>query len=284
VEVFGKPIAGYVNTPVGWVREECVHNVPNGAVADCNDERCIVKHPNGTLFKKIHLCTARNVSKPIISYRKRGVEQSYDGWLAYTTYQAPTDIDSFLGYFSVPDQTASVPEVLYLFTGLQNVDWIPIIDPEPSVFDIIQPVLQYPGDNGNYWSVKSWYVTLGSDVLTSSEIQVAVGSLVFGNMTRTASSTWFIGGTNAAGQTTSLTVTRDRLLHQPWAYNTAECYGCNSCSYEPDNAVQFTQLAIQYQGQPLVPNWVASTSPNPICSELATVNSPSAVTITFQQS
>ena len=23
-------------------------------------------------------------------------------------------------------------------------------------FDILQPVLQYPGDAGNYWSVKSW--------------------------------------------------------------------------------------------------------------------------------
>lgn len=33
------------------------------------------------------------------------------------------------------------------------------MDPEPSqAFDIIQPVLQYPGDSGNYWSVKSWCV------------------------------------------------------------------------------------------------------------------------------
>jgi hypothetical protein len=75
----------------------------------------------------------------------------YDGWLAYTTYEAPTDIDSFLGYFSVPDEPQNDPEVLYLFTGLQNVNWIPLVDPEPSVFDIIQPVLQYPGDDGDYW-------------------------------------------------------------------------------------------------------------------------------------
>ena len=35
--------------------------------------------------------------------------------------------------------------------------WIPKVDPHPSqAFDIIQPVLQYPGDNGDYWSVKSW--------------------------------------------------------------------------------------------------------------------------------
>lgn len=47
------------------------------------------------------------------------------------------------------------------------------MDPEPSgAFDIIQPVLQYPGDEGNYWSVKSWYVTLKSGALASDEIKV----------------------------------------------------------------------------------------------------------------
>lgn len=52
---------------------------------------------------------------------------------------------------------ASTPDILYIFTGLQNIDWIPKVDPEPSAaFDIIQPVLQYPGDGGDYWSVKSW--------------------------------------------------------------------------------------------------------------------------------
>jgi hypothetical protein len=35
-------------------------------------------------------------------------------------------------------------QVLYIFTGLQNFDWIPRHDPErqSSGFDIIQPVLQ----------------------------------------------------------------------------------------------------------------------------------------------
>jgi hypothetical protein len=42
-------------------------------------------------------------------------------------------------------------QVLYLFTGLQNVDWIPIVDPTPEAFDIIQPVLQYPADSGYGW-------------------------------------------------------------------------------------------------------------------------------------
>ena len=47
-------------------------------------------------------------------------------------------ISQFVGNFSVPDKPQNDPEELYIFTGLQNVDWIPIVDPEPPVFDIIQ--------------------------------------------------------------------------------------------------------------------------------------------------
>jgi hypothetical protein len=44
---------------------------------------------------------------------------------------------------------------------LQNIDWIPKVDPEPSDdvdFDIIQPVLQYPGTSisSTGWELKSW--------------------------------------------------------------------------------------------------------------------------------
>jgi len=45
-------------------------------------------------------------------------------------------------------------------------------------------VLQYPGDDGNYWSVKSWYVTLDVGTVESQEVPLAVGDFVFGNMTQ----------------------------------------------------------------------------------------------------
>lgn len=76
--------------------------------------------------------------------------------------------------FPTQGEPASDPDILYLFPGLQvriphahspatavgahdaarpatsqNIDWIPLHDPEPSdPFDIIQPVLQYPADTG----------------------------------------------------------------------------------------------------------------------------------------
>ncbi len=66
--------------------------------------------------------------------------------------------------------------------GGQNKDWIPKVDPETESvgFDIIQPVLQYPGDLGNYWSVKSWYVTTDSGAIESPERKCNPGDTIFG--------------------------------------------------------------------------------------------------------
>jgi len=216
-----------------------------------------------------------------------GSPGEYDGWLAYTAYNYAAGVSSSLGYFSVPQAPQNDPQVLYLFTALQNVNWIPIIDPPPNVFDIIQPVLQYPGDYGNYWSVKSWYVTLNSGVLYSKEMQTTTGDNIYGVMNQSASNpeTWYIAGTSQkSGATTSLTVSKPRLASQPWAYNTAECYGCaGGCSYEPTNDCYFTQLQLFGQrGAPITPTWTPYNSPNDACSETATVVNSQTVTISFQ--
>jgi len=265
--------ADWVKTPVGLVHRDCIHRVPSGTHIDDTEERTLITDGETGEVRTLTPC-----GKSI-----RQIKRQYDGWLAYVTSQADNDYDTFLGLFSVPDAPQDTPEVLYLFTGLQNVDWIPLIDPPPDNFDIIQPVLQYPGDNGNYWSVKSWYVTLTNDVLTSDEIQVNTGDEIFGNMTKTATNTFYIGGTdNQSGQNTYLSVTRDLLATQPWAYCTAECYGCGGCSYEPTNAIEFTKLQLFLDGKQLTPKWVPSVSPNPMCNEKATVNDATSVTITFQ--
>jgi hypothetical protein len=267
----------WVRTPVGLAHKSCVHEVPSGSHIEERDGLILVTLPGARQIKPIRPCGYQLQAK-----KKVG---QYDGWMAYTTSQAANDYDAFVGYFSVPDAPQSAPEVLYLFTGLQNVNWIPIIDPPPQTFDIIQPVLQYPGDNGDYWSVKSWYVTLTNDVLYSSEIQVNTGDLIFGNMTKTGGdSTWYIGGTDSqSSQNTFLTVTRDVLLNQPWAYCTAECYGCQDCTTYPDNPIFFTKLQISLKGQTLTPSWQPSTSPNTLCHEQAVVTDPQTVTIYFQQ-
>ncbi len=46
------------------------------------------------------------------------------GWLEYAAYQNPAGFESFLGTFSVPDEPKATPDVLYIFTGLQNIEWV----------------------------------------------------------------------------------------------------------------------------------------------------------------
>jgi len=274
---------GFSYTPAGPLPDECIHTVPSGSIIDRHTVpgRSIVIN---SLTGEQTLLTVCNFTINQSKWNKRG--NDYDGWLAYTTFQDTVGFQSFLGFFSVPQYPQNVPEVLYLFTGLQNVNWIPIVDPEPPVFDIIQPVLQYPGDYGNYWSVKSWYVTLDTGAIASTEIQVPVGDIIFGNMTKVGSSSWYIAGVSSHTiQTSALTVRhKERLSSQPWAYNTLECYGCADCTYQPPNPVQFTKLTLwDIHGQRVTPNWVTSVSPNPVCqTNAARVNSPSSVTITFQ--
>ena len=52
----------------------------------------------------------------------------YKGWLQYTAVNVSRlglsgGFDSFTNVMSVPDVPKSRPQVLYLFPGLQNIDW-----------------------------------------------------------------------------------------------------------------------------------------------------------------
>lgn len=154
----------------------------------------------------------------------------------YANVTAPNmaaGFDAFTGLFSTPSLPSSQPDVLYLFPGLQNIDWIPIVDPLPTGdFDIIQPVIQFPGDQGNYWSVKSWWVTLDVGAMASNEVQLLPGDKVFGNMTKTGTDAWFINSVNTrTSQATSIIASGigSRLKSQPWAYGAFQLTTCMHC-------------------------------------------------------
>ena len=127
--------------------DECVHVVPNGAhVTEDAKGRVRVEHESlrgGHM--RIPSCKRNAKSKSA----RLGFPADYNGWLAYTSYKTTADtFTNFLGNFSVPNAPRNTPQQLFIFTGLQNVDWIPKVDPMPSQpFDILQPVLQYPADD-----------------------------------------------------------------------------------------------------------------------------------------
>lgn len=179
-----------------------------------------------------------------------------------------------------------------MFPGLQNIDWIPKVDPEPTEanpFDIIQPVLQYPGDGflSRSWAVKSWYVTVNAGALYSSPINVDAGDAIICNMTRTGPTSWFIGSkVKSTGQETNQKANNERLKVQPWAYNTLECYGCSGCNTYPQQPVEFSNLQL-FKGAKDVTSevqWVANPKPQKgqMCNEATSITGPDRVSISFQ--
>jgi len=211
-------------------------------------------------------------------------------WSAYNNENNAT-FTSFLGNFNVPDEPTNFEGgILYMFTGLQNDNWIPTPNggDAPPGFDIIQPVLQY-GDGsenggGDWWGLASWYVTLDDGALWTDLLQMNAGDVIFGNMTKVNPTTWFIGGTNTrTSESTSFSVTKPRLSTQPWAYCTLELYNIPDCSTLPpsDSPLKFTQLELTDAHGKVTPQWQALNNQADHCSSTVQVNGVDSVTITF---
>lgn len=96
-----------------------------------------------------------------------------EGWQAYTKQNAG-NVTSFLGNFNIPAAPTSYNgQTLFFFTGMQNIDWVPPETRPSESFDIIQPVAQYgpsSAGGGNFWSMASWYVTLGLGTVYSKVV------------------------------------------------------------------------------------------------------------------
>jgi len=224
-----------------------------------------------------------------------------DGWLQYTAINitasgapdASTGFDAFTNVMSVPDVPRRPAQVLYFFPGLQNIDWIPKVDPEPSDdidFDIIQPVLQYPGTSlSGGWELKSWYVTLNAGALYSSGLSgIQPGDAILCNMTRTGPSSWVIIGSLKSDPSKKQTqkASNSRLALQPWAYNTLECYGCSGCETYPTQPITFTDNKLFQNGVLLPVNgseWKSNPKPAKklMCKESTAIAENGDTTISF---
>lgn len=297
----------YAATPFGHVLSHCLHEVPNGAVSRALDDGSTeVTAPSGevTIVPK---CDTRGGRDPVLmrnkphesSGRLGSLPPDYDGWLQYTALNVSKlglqgGFDAFTNVMSVPDKPKKAAHILYFFPGLQDIDWIPKHDPEPTqpIFDIIQPVLQYQGGffGGAKWELKSWYVTVNSGALYSRAITVEAGDAIICNMTRTGPTSWVIKGTLKSDPSKSTVQTADnkRLKLQPWAYNTLECYGCNGCDTYPKQAIKFTENKLYQAGKLIdVPKGAWAMNPKPAskmeCGEATLVEDNGDTTISFQK-
>jgi len=211
-----------------------------------------------------------------------------DGWQQYV-HQNAGNVTALLGQWTVPVAPSEDEQTLFTFTGLQNIDWVPP-QPDPTgPFDIIQPVLQYGASSaggGDYWTVASWYVTLGTDVVYSDLVQVSPGDVIFGNMTLLSTGTWYINGVDLqSGVQSPLTISRSLLDSQPWTYVTLEVYDVDDCGQYPPSGtpIPFSKLQLFLSGKEVTPQWsvgVQGQQP-PVCSSSITVSDPATVTIYF---
>jgi len=283
-----------MRTPLGLVWSECMHQVPRHShIVETTDQTRVI-FPDGTEIV-LPKCSKPNLRPGSLS-KKRVGDSPDDGWQVWTAFNNINNVtfDSFVGYFNVPTTPSNWDGgILYMFTGLQNDNWVPIPGewPTPPGFDIIQPVLQYGGDSedggGDYWELASWYVTLDSGALWSEPEQVNPGDVIFGNMSRVGPTSWYIGGhVKSTGVDSSFTVSHARLNTQPWAYCTLEVYQIDDCASDfppADSTMKFTQLALYDRGgkHKVAPTWQALNNGADHCGATITVNSASAVTITF---
>jgi hypothetical protein len=281
----------YRSTPFGYIWSTCVRKVPSGSHIIERNGRTIVQDPVTGVEETIPGC--HKPRKPIQKKLPGPRDAPDDGWQVWSAYnnQNNATFTSFLGKFSVPDEPTNFGGgILYMFTGLQNDNWIPTPNGgnAPPGFDIIQPVLQY-GDasengGGDWWGLASWYVTLDDVALWTDLLTMNAGDIIFGNMTKVGKTSWFIGGTNTrTKQTTSFTVTKPRLWTQAWAYCTLELYQIYDCSYLPpaDTPMKFTELALTDANGKVTPQWQALNNEADHCTSSVQVNGVDSVTITF---
>lgn len=273
----------YVPTPAGYMRSDCVHRVPSGSTVTRTSAGMRVLEPGGA-ERVLPTCAVSNDETGPVTLSKASVEAAalrgralqlpadYDGWLQYAAfeYTGSPGLSAFLCNLTCPSSLPrGTPDVLYFFPGLQNKDWVPKVDPYSggAGFDILQPVLQYPGDSGGYYSVKSWWVTIDEGAVASDEIALVPGDVIVTNMTKTGAARWVIDSVvPGKGRTT---VTADnlgpRLSSQPWAYTgVMECYGCTSCDMLPSHNASATfsgMVLLDESGAPITPVWVANPKP-----------------------
>jgi len=216
-----------------------------------------------------------------------------DGWQVWSSFNNENNatFTSFLGNFNVPKDPPKWDGygILYMFTGLQNDNWIPYPGngSSPPAFEIIQPVLQYgetPAGGGNFWAMASWYVTVDENVLFSYPFPVNAGDNIFGNMTRLNDTAWYIGSTDVTSQqSASVTVDDPRLVNNPWAYCTLEVYSITDCASDfPSSPLKFTDMTLtNLKGQQVKPTWGLFNNGVDHCGAKVTSANPSSVTIDF---
>jgi len=294
--------AAAVLTPAGWMHPSCVHRAPHGARVTHQERGGFhIEHESlegGSAVVPPCNASAEGPPRATIHSAGNGARHSFHGgWQVYAKQQPSRDVTSFLGSWNVPDEPKTYTgQTVFLFTGMQNIDWVPPDAGPSSKFDIIQPVLQYgpsAAGGGRYWSISSWYVPLHdgwfAEAVYSDILKVKKGDSIFGNMTRTGDQEFFISTASAhLGNATSMKINKPLLQLQPWMYVTLESYADYdnlTCDMWPSTPATFTNLHFTAKdGTKIQQDWQQLTK-NAVCNDsVATDSLAGKVVINFGSS
>jgi hypothetical protein len=232
---------GWAQIPGELIRADCVHEIPNGARVEVDNDGQISGDVtlNGRLLAHYDRCS----EDPVVT-RPRGRTENLanspgtgNGWVEASQWDVPlssTDnLDYMAGIWTVPSNPSSNGALIYLFNGIEPLErsWV------------LQPVLQYGRSNaggGNYWAIASWLVSSNGYAFHSPLGTVRPGDSIFGytRMTTTSGSTQY-WGVVADDTTTGLSAwitASSSGLHWTWAFAAVlEAYNVTSCTQFPSN-------------------------------------------------
>lgn len=112
----------------GWVLSHCIYTDAKDMKQKCTPK---VNSANPVLRSSSDYSSRGKQVTPVNAHRdRRQLPADYNGWLQYTAINTTDSFETFTGIMSVPDLPKEEPQILYLFPGLQNIDWIPKVDKE----------------------------------------------------------------------------------------------------------------------------------------------------------
>jgi len=251
-------LAELVLTPGGYMPEECVHEVPNGAT--------LLERGGDTL--EVITLEGEQLSFPVCRGRG-GIKDS--GWNTYVTSEG-VDFSSFSCEWKVPAEPIEYnDQTLYFFSSFMDI----------LQNEIIQPVIQYgpsPAGGGPFWGIASWWVNSTDNALYSPLITIDTGNQILGTISINAQSNWIITGVVNETLTTTLKVVPQAA--QQLATFTMEVYNADGCGeYPDDSGISFYNYNLIDSGQPYTPTWRQSVDFTD-CKEGVHI-SPDNVTLTY---
>jgi hypothetical protein len=170
--------AGYVETPLGHFHQSCVHEVPDGGEVDTDGAIWMhgqkMRAPSPCAYESFRVDRAevvREIDGDDIVLRSHGLP----GWVVSVEASAnnlgvfPPRFNGLEGTMIVPRApTVKLFQLIYLFVSLTPADGKAIL----------QPVLQWGGENGQKWMAAGWLVTRTENAYHSALVNVTPGESI----------------------------------------------------------------------------------------------------------